>query len=214
MASNAQAPRVPSSARQFFVFDTHPTGSLEASVVTYDTSTATYQVACPTGDVGCQKEGYWPANITHIDGSSWIGRNTATSGIEKCWNGRLGSGGGDVLKDQYRRCHVSTSTPSLSTGTMNEELPVNKCFVEARSVVVAITTGLEKVEALDFVIVVGDGDRDGYGNGYCNSYCNRHGDWNNKFVYACELRPREDGMSAGLPDSFLSSETVRDSTGP
>ncbi|KAK1674814.1 hypothetical protein BDP55DRAFT_729457 [Colletotrichum godetiae] len=150
--SSERAPRVTSSARPFFIYDTHPTGSLEASVVAYERSMATYQVVCPTADAACEKEGYWPANVTHIEGSSWVGSNTATSGIVKYWDCRLGSGGGDVLSDQYGRCHVSTSTPSLSTGTMDEELPVNTCFVEARSVVVAITAGLDKVEAVHRIL--------------------------------------------------------------
>ncbi|KAK1635205.1 hypothetical protein BDP81DRAFT_395667 [Colletotrichum phormii] len=149
--SSEKALRVTSSARAFFIYDTHPTGSLEASVVAYERSTATYQVVCPTADAACQKEGYWPANVTHIEGSSWVGSNKATSGIVKYWDCRLG-GGGDVLSDQYGRCHVSTSTPSLSTGTMDEELPVNTCFVEAHSVVVAITAGLDKVEAVHRIL--------------------------------------------------------------
>ncbi|KXH66486.1 hypothetical protein CSAL01_10708 [Colletotrichum salicis] len=125
--SSEKAPRVTSFARPFFIYGTHPTGSLEASVVAYERTTATYEVVCPTADAACQKEGYWPANVTHIEGSSWVGSNTATSGIVKYWDCRLGNGGGDVLSDQYGRCHVSTSTPSLSTGTMDEELPVNTC---------------------------------------------------------------------------------------
>ncbi|EXF73618.1 hypothetical protein CFIO01_07034 [Colletotrichum fioriniae PJ7] len=150
--SSVNAPRVTSSARPFFIYDTHPTGSLEASVVAYERETATYQVVCPTADTACQKEGYWPANVTHIEGSSWVGSNTATSGIVKYWDCRLGTGGRPVLSDQYGRCHVSTSTPSLSTGTMDEELAVNTCLVEARSVVVAITAGLEKVEAVHRIL--------------------------------------------------------------
>ncbi|KAK7447570.1 hypothetical protein Landi51_06926 [Colletotrichum acutatum] len=150
--SSVNAPRVTSSARPFFIYDTHPTGSLEASIVAYERETATYQVVCPTADAACQKEGYWPANITHIEGSSWAGSNTATSGIVKYWDCRLGSGSRPVISDQYGRCHVSTSTPSLSTGTMDEELAVNTCFVEARSVVVAITAGLEKVEAVHRIL--------------------------------------------------------------
>ncbi|KAF4778443.1 hypothetical protein HER10_EVM0004963 [Colletotrichum scovillei] len=119
------------SAIAFFIYDTHPTGSLEASVVAYERETATYQVVCPTADAACQKEGYWPANY---------------------WDCRLGTGGRPVISDQYGRCHVSTSTPSLTTGTMDEELAVNTCFVEARSVVVAITAGLEKVEAVHRIL--------------------------------------------------------------
>ncbi|KAK0382198.1 hypothetical protein CLIM01_00490 [Colletotrichum limetticola] len=150
--SSVQAPRVTSSARAFFIYDTHPTGSLEASVVAYERETATYQVVCPTADAACQKEGYWPANVTHIEGSSWVGSNTATSGIVKYWDCRLGTDGHPVISDQYGRCHVSTSTPSLRTGTVDEELAVNTCFVEARSVVVAITAGLEKVEAVHRIL--------------------------------------------------------------
>ncbi|KAK1544314.1 hypothetical protein CPAR01_04947 [Colletotrichum paranaense] len=154
--SSVQAPRVTSSARAFFIYDTHPTGSLEASVVAYERETATYQVVCPTADAACQKEGYWPANVTHIEGSSWVGSNTATSGIVKYWDCRLGTDGHPVISDQYGRCHVSTSTPSLRTGTVDEELAVNTCFVEARSVVVAITAGLEKVEAVHRILTESD----------------------------------------------------------
>ncbi|EFQ33215.1 uncharacterized protein GLRG_08359 [Colletotrichum graminicola M1.001] len=77
-STGAEAPLITASARTFFIFDTHPTGSLEASIIAYNRRNETYHVACPTADAACKKEGYWPATVTHIEGSSWIGTNTAT----------------------------------------------------------------------------------------------------------------------------------------
>ncbi|KAK1998768.1 hypothetical protein LX36DRAFT_690555 [Colletotrichum falcatum] len=70
-STGAEAPLITASARAFFIFDTHPTGSLEASIIAYNRQNATYNVACPTADAACKKEGYWPAAVTHISGSSW-----------------------------------------------------------------------------------------------------------------------------------------------
>ncbi|KAF6840875.1 hypothetical protein CPLU01_00870 [Colletotrichum plurivorum] len=145
--TNAQAtPAVTSSARQFFIYDSHPTGSLEASIINYARQNATYEVACPSSNTVCKNEGYYPAKVTHQSGSLWIGTNTATAGVTKRWECRLGNGSDDVLSDQYGVCSVTTVDGS--TTKTDEPLPVNTCFVDARSVVVAITAGLEKVEAI------------------------------------------------------------------
>ncbi|KAK1596338.1 uncharacterized protein LY79DRAFT_588069 [Colletotrichum navitas] len=96
-STGAEAPLITASARAFFIFDTHPTGSLEASIIAHNRRNETHHVACPTADAACKKEGHWPATVTHIEGSSWIGTNTATAGIEKQW--RLRS----VLRNNCRR---------------------------------------------------------------------------------------------------------------
>ncbi|KAJ0167531.1 hypothetical protein CTA2_2033 [Colletotrichum tanaceti] len=151
-STSAAAPRITASAREFFIFDTTPTGSLEASIVAYNRENATYHVACPTANAACQKEGYWPATVTHIEGSSWIGTNTATAGIEKQWRCRLGrSGGEQEIPDQYGRCFVTT-VDAAGSRTVDPGMPVKTCFLEAHSVVVAITAGLEKVEAVHPII--------------------------------------------------------------
>ncbi|KAK1844541.1 hypothetical protein CCHR01_12836 [Colletotrichum chrysophilum] len=144
--ANAQSTAsITAPARFFFVYDSHPTGSLEASVVSYDPTDTTYQVACPTANEACQNEGYYPVNITHHQGSLWAGTNTATAGTTKFWSCDLGTGSDDVLSDQYGWCSVgTTSGSSTMTGARS---PVNMCFVEARSVVVAITAGLDKLGA-------------------------------------------------------------------
>ncbi|GJC77960.1 hypothetical protein ColLi_00798 [Colletotrichum liriopes] len=151
-STGADAPLITASARNFFIFDTHPTGSLEASIVAYNRENATYHVACPTADAACQKEGYWPAAVTHIEGSSWIGTNTATAGIEKQWRCRLGTSGGvEAIPDQYGRCYVTTVDAAGST-TVDPEMPIDLCFLSAHSVVVAMTAGLDKVEAVHPII--------------------------------------------------------------
>ncbi|GKT92889.1 hypothetical protein Ct61P_10739 [Colletotrichum tofieldiae] len=151
-STGADAPLITASARNLFIFDTHPTGSLEASIVAYNRRNATYHVACPTADAACQKEGYWPAAVTHIEGSSWIGTNTATAGIEKQWRCRLGTGGGvEAIPDQYGRCYVTTVDAAGST-TVDPEMPIDLCFLSAHSVVVAMTAGLDKVEAVHPII--------------------------------------------------------------
>ncbi|KAF4486084.1 hypothetical protein CGGC5_v005389 [Colletotrichum fructicola Nara gc5] len=144
--ANAQSTAsITAPARFFFVYDSHPTGSLEASVVSYDPTDTTYQVACPTANEACQDEGYYPVNITHHQGSLWAGTNTVTAGTTKFWSCDLGTGSDDVLSDQYGWCSVgTTSGSSTMTGARS---PVNTCFVEARSVVVAITAGLDKLGA-------------------------------------------------------------------
>ncbi|KAK2033696.1 hypothetical protein LX32DRAFT_59891 [Colletotrichum zoysiae] len=150
-STGAEAPLITASARNFFIFDTRPTGSLEASIIAYNSRNATYHVACPTADAACKKEGYWPAAVTHIEGSSWVGSNTATAGIEKQWGCRLGSGSRDVIPDQNGLCFVTTVDAAGST-TADTAMPVDTCFVSAHSVVVAVTAGLEKVEAVHPII--------------------------------------------------------------
>ncbi|KAK1969444.1 hypothetical protein LY78DRAFT_350772 [Colletotrichum sublineola] len=155
--TGAEAPLITASARAFFIFDTHPTGSLEASIIAYNRRNTTYQVACPTADAACQKEGYWPAALTHIEGSSWIGTNTATAGIEKQWRCRLGSSSDvvEAIPDQYGQCFVTTVDAAGST-TVDPDMPVDTCFLSAHSVVVAVTAGLEKVEAVHPIITEGE----------------------------------------------------------
>ncbi|GKT45588.1 uncharacterized protein ColSpa_05769 [Colletotrichum spaethianum] len=166
-STRAEAALITASARPFFIFDTHPTGSLEASIVAYNRENATYHVACPTADAACKKEGYWPATVTHIEGSSWLGTNTATAGIEKQWRCRLGSSSSDVevIPDQYGQCYVTTIDAAGST-TVDPVMPVDLCFLSAHSVVVAVTAGLEKVEAVHPIVT-----EDEYNPSALLSYC-------------------------------------------
>ncbi|KAL0933123.1 uncharacterized protein CTRU02_212086 [Colletotrichum truncatum] len=148
-STNAQqVPAVtPAPARYFFIYDSHPAGSLEASVVGYSSSSitrveTTYRVACPSANEACKKEGYYPVDITHSDGSHWAGTNTATAGLVKRWECNLGNFGNATLSDQYGWC--TETTVSGSSTAVAEQQAVNTCFVEARSIVVAMTAGLEK----------------------------------------------------------------------
>ncbi|TEA22736.1 hypothetical protein C8034_v001206 [Colletotrichum sidae] len=141
-------------ARAFFIYDSHPTPYVDASVVAFNRQNTTYEVACPCAATACNKEGYYPANITHQGGSIWAGTNTATPGITKSWRCELGSGSDDVIPDQYGRCSVTTDAGG--TLTVDDVLPVTTCFVEARSVVAALTAGLDKVataQSIDWQVV-------------------------------------------------------------
>ncbi|KAK1985771.1 hypothetical protein LZ30DRAFT_820101 [Colletotrichum cereale] len=156
-STGVEAPLITASARAFFIFDTHPTGTLEASIIAYNRENATYHVAYPTADAVYKKEGYWPATVTHIEGSSWIGINTATAGIEKQWRCRLGSGSDvvNVIPDQYGQCFITTVDAAGST-TVDPDMPIDTCFLSAHSVVVAVTAGLEKVKAIHPIITQGE----------------------------------------------------------
>ncbi|KAK2044469.1 hypothetical protein LZ31DRAFT_594802 [Colletotrichum somersetense] len=104
----------------------------------------------PDGGCGLQG-GYWPAAVAHIEGSSWVRSNTATAGIEKQWECRLGSVSDNVIPDRNGLCFVTTANAAGST-TVDTAMPVGTCFVMAHSVVVAVTAGLEKVEAVHPII--------------------------------------------------------------
>ncbi|OHW90456.1 hypothetical protein CSPAE12_10931 [Colletotrichum incanum] len=198
-STGAAAPLITASARNFFIFDTHPTGSLEASIVAYNRENATYHVACPTADAACKKEGYWPATVTHIEGSSWIGTNTATAGIEKQWRCRLGTSGDvEAIPDQYGQCYVTTVDAAEST-TVDPEMPVDRCFLSAHSVVVAVTAGLDKVEAVHPIITEYEYDPSPgtvYRVGVWETYDRGYG----KRVVAGRDRRRDDGNENPVGD--------------
>lgn len=122
------------SFRQFFVYETAHPQSLSASVIQANSDRQTYLV---TG------QDFPVQTITHASGSSWAGEHTHGGSLTS-WGCALGSGSDDVLSDQYGVCHATTvaANERLEPGSSTA---VNSCFVEARSVLVFITAGMDKM---------------------------------------------------------------------
>ncbi|KAF9870051.1 hypothetical protein CkaCkLH20_12410 [Colletotrichum karsti] len=138
-------PPVTAPARPFFIYDSHPTGSLEGSIVSIDIEgrTETWQLACPTANKACLAESYYPVNVTHMRGSVWAASNTATAGVTKFWQCDLGTGSDDAISNQGGWCSVTTT--SGGSTKVGEKTAVDSCFVDVRSVIAEITGGLEKI---------------------------------------------------------------------
>ncbi|KAH7136454.1 hypothetical protein EDB81DRAFT_79830 [Dactylonectria macrodidyma] len=131
------------SLRPFFLYDTNHPASIAASVVAADTSSSTYVVTCPSS---CAASDFPEQTITHIAGSSWAGERT-WEGATTSWGCNLGTGGDDVLSDQYGECSATTVFEGETKGHVGESA-VNSCFVIARSVPAYITDGMDKVYAV------------------------------------------------------------------
>ncbi|KAH7160305.1 hypothetical protein B0J13DRAFT_540937 [Dactylonectria estremocensis] len=144
------------SLRAFFLYDTNHPASIAASVVAVDTSSSTYVVTCPSS---CVASDFLEQTITHIAGSSWAGERT-WEGTTTSWGCNLGTGGDDVLSDQYGECSATTVSGGKTKGDVGES-SVNSCFVIARSVPAYITDGMDKVYAVH-PYYISSLDADGY----------------------------------------------------
>ncbi|WDK17449.1 hypothetical protein CGRA01v4_08732 [Colletotrichum graminicola] len=82
-------------------------------------------------------------------------RAPAGSGPTRPRRCRLGSGSDDVIPNQYGQCFVTTVDAAGST-SVDPAMPIDTCFVSAHSVVVAMTAGLEKVQAVHPIITQGE----------------------------------------------------------
>ncbi|KAM5348321.1 hypothetical protein ACJ41O_008145 [Fusarium nematophilum] len=139
------------SLRPMFLYDTNHPVTLDASVIAAQSgSTTTYLVTCPSS---CAPSDFPEQTITHVSGSSWAGERT-WAGATTRWGCKLGNGGGGILTDQYGWCTALTTKGGDITGN-SKQRAINSCFVEARSVPVHITDGMDKLYKVDTYYDIG-----------------------------------------------------------